>query len=329
MAKIVSADLIKTLWLLFLIGVGLALSVIAYTIYDNNRIVVIRQEVQIEGLPEAFEGFTVLQISDLHGKRFGERQEKLVNLINGLDFDMIAITGDMNHYWRRDSTPLVELLRGIEHKEYVFYTAGNTGPFDMEVLTGKITADGVRLRDEGCILLDKPYPIIREGNTLWIAEYFSAYEADRLLSMLLEEEDSDEKSALQLWLNRVDEVKEQYHNIPNEDVLIAVTHFPLSEATLNDLRQGDFPHYDLVIAGHYHGGQLRLPLIGALWIPAPYLPRGGLFPPQDVVSGLVKGKNTQQYISRGLGASSRLPWLTFRLFNSPEVNLITLKRQDK
>lgn len=326
--KIVTVDLLKPLWLLFLIGVGLVLSVIAYTVYDNNRIVVVRQEVRIESLPEAFDGFTVLQISDLHGKRFGDGQQKLVELINSLDFDMVAITGDMNHYWRRDSTPLLELVRGVEHKQYVFYTAGNTGLFDMEILTGRISADGVRLRDEGCILLNQPYPIIREGKTLWVTEYFSAYEADRRLSMLLQEAELDENSALHLWLNRVDEMKEQCRNIPDGDVLLAVTHFPLSDAALNELKRGDFPHYDLVIAGHYHGGQMRLPLIGALWIPAPHLPRGGFFPPQEVVSGLVKGKNTQQYISRGLGASSRLPWLTFRLFNSPEVNLITLKRQE-
>ncbi len=85
------------------------------------------------------------------------------------------------------------------------------------------------------------------------------------------------------------------------------------------------PPYDLVIAGHYHGGQIRLPGYGAFYIPDDSLPRQGLFPPQELASGLYVGNGIQQYVSRGLGASSRITFLKFRLFDTPEVNLIILE----
>jgi predicted MPP superfamily phosphohydrolase len=66
-------------------------------------------------------------------------------------------------------------------------------------------------------------------------------------------------------------------------------------------------------------------LLGATYIPDDTLAGYGLFPPQGLVSGLYIGNGIQQYVSRGLGASSRIPFLTFRLFDTPEINLITLR----
>ena len=80
--------------------------------------------------------------------------------------------------------------------------------------------------------------------------------------------------------------------------------------------------FDLVIAGHYHGGQVRVPFYGAPFIPVMTSSfYDGFFPDQNYVSGLAAGNSIQQYISRGLGASN----IPFRLFNTPEINLLTLK----
>ena len=69
--------------------------VILYNVYDNNRIKVVEQTINIKDLLSEFEGFKILQISDLHGKRFGDNQDKLVSLINSIDYNIIVITGDM------------------------------------------------------------------------------------------------------------------------------------------------------------------------------------------------------------------------------------------
>jgi len=111
--------------------------------------------------------------------------------------------------------------------------------------------------------------------------------------------------------------------LSSDDTLIGLMHIPLTKEELDDL--SDFPKYDLVLAGHYHGGQIRIPLIGALYVPDHYSPKSGFLPDNKFISGLYTGKKSQQFISRGLGATSVVPWLKFRFFNSPEIDLITLK----
>ena len=69
--------------------------IITYTYIDNNRINIVQEEVVINNLPSEFEGFKILQISDLHGKSFGKLQKHLSEKINSIDYDIIAITGDM------------------------------------------------------------------------------------------------------------------------------------------------------------------------------------------------------------------------------------------
>lgn len=76
----------------YVIVIGLTL---IYNVYDNNRFILKEESVYIENLPLAFEGLTILQISDLHGKSFGRNQTNLTSQINRLDYDVIAFTGDM------------------------------------------------------------------------------------------------------------------------------------------------------------------------------------------------------------------------------------------
>ena len=83
--------------------------------------------------------------------------------------------------------------------------------------------------------------------------------------------------------------------------------------------------YALSICGHYHGGQVRVPFYGALYIPSPTSGiHNGYFPNQKEVKGLNQIAGMQQYISAGLGASNSIAFLDFRIFDTPEINLITL-----
>ena len=75
--------------LIFIIGI------ILYNVYDNNRIVLVKEEVEIKNLPTSFNNFKILQITDLHGKVFGKNQKNLINKI---------VKSDNNFYYRNKTT---------------------------------------------------------------------------------------------------------------------------------------------------------------------------------------------------------------------------------
>lgn len=251
-----------------------------YNVYDNNRVIVVEEEVKIKDLPKAFENFTILQMSDLHEKEFGDNQKDLLTIINSIDYDMIAITGDMYSSNSKNDKPFLDLLEGINNKEYMFYVSGNHGP--------KISK---KLLDRGCIPLDKPYEIDKDGYKMVVYDFYDGKEFK-------------------------DEIKAY-----DSDVAIGVTHYPWDEHFYSNAKT-TIGYYDLVLAGHYHGGQLRIPFYGALFVPN--LNSSGFFPKQQEVSGLQEYGNYKQYISRGLGASSGSSYSRFRFFNTPEINVINL-----
>ncbi|KHE66951.1 hypothetical protein LD39_20070, partial [Halobacillus sp. BBL2006] len=116
----------------------------------------------------------------------------------------------------------------------------------------------------------------------------------------------------------------------DNEVLIALNHYPVIDERIDQLKGTTyykFRDYDLIIAGHYHGGQIRIPFLGALIVPEAFYDFGGLFPPQDRVKGLWEYKGVKQYVSAGLGSSDAVGFLNFRLFNTPEINLLTLRRE--
>lgn len=119
---------------IFIIGsiIILIVFVIVYNIELSKTIVVIKQDVVIENLPNEFEGFTILQISDLHSFTFGENQEVLINLINNENYDIIAFTGDMMQKDDDNYKAFLDLLNGINKSDSSFYLAGNNGPFVFE-----------------------------------------------------------------------------------------------------------------------------------------------------------------------------------------------------
>lgn len=285
----------KILKVVFAVIFIIIILVVSYNVYDNNRIKVVEQTVNIKDLPSEFEDFKILQISDLHGKTFGENQDKLVNLINSIDYDIIAITGDMASSHTDDITPFIDILDGITNKDYVFYAQGNVDNEAINENTNEITEAGQFLIDKGCNILEKPYEIKIGESSLWVSRFINK---DSFYNLTGISEDND------------------------NSVKLAITHYPRHEYHYGDGK--DVPDYDLVLAGHYHGGQWRIPLYGALFIPDVFT-NVYFFPKQDEVKGLVTWGDTNQYVSAGLGTNSKFKFLEFRFFNTPEINLLTLK----
>jgi uncharacterized protein len=297
-----------------------------YIGYDNHRFVVVRQEISIPGLPPQFDGFTILQISDLHSLRFGAHQEELAAGINALKYDLIAVTGDMQDH-HKDLKPFLDLIHALNKKVTVLFVAGNSGPFDVDLFTGYISKDGEEIQAEGITLLERPFKVERGGARLWFSELYYGMRPEALLNIaekrLSIAADPAQVNYYKTAVNFQEEMAAVFAGITPSDTLIGITHHPVVQAILDGPNNKMLP-FDLVIAGHYHGGQIRLPLVGALYIPAPDEKRFGFFPDQRIVSGLYSGQSFQQYVSRGLGSGGSIPFLKYRLFNPPEINLITL-----
>ncbi|MCD2502252.1 metallophosphoesterase [Clostridium sp. NSJ-145] len=301
--------------------VALTAGIIIYNIYNNNQISIVTEEIKIENLPKEFDGFTILQLADLHSKSFGENQEDLINIINEQNFDMIAICGDMQDNDEEGYENFITLLEGINNKEYVFYTPGNHGPFPFENDTGftnflssdfngrhrrvynnekTLSEAGERLKSLGVKLLNEAYEIKRGDSSLWVSEL--------------------------LYKEQLDVITNNEYD--NNAINIAVTHYPMESVFDDENYRQHLSQYELVLAAHYHGGQWRIPGIGALFIPD--INKAAYFPSQDRVSGLTEVGGIRQYVTRGLGAGGTYEFMRFRLFNRPEINLITLiKNYDK
>ena len=304
-----------------------------YNFFDNSRIKVVEQQIVIGRLPESFDGFRILQISDLHGKYFGKKQVDLLKIINNLDYDMIAFTGDMNKSAEKSiesSSAIFDLIDGIKKKDSVFWVDGNTGPYAISgidsVKTDELTEVGEILKEKGCNILTLPYGISRGNDRIWIAP--EMLEISFLAANSIDAEKAGGEENLKKVQAFTQKAKTVFNAINrNDEVKILLDHYPKqTNLTEEEWNQMGWLDYDLIIAGHYHGGQFRIPFIGALYIPSPTSGIfSGYFPKQNAVKGLNSVSGIPQYISAGLGTSTSIEILNFRLFNTPEINVITLK----
>jgi hypothetical protein len=304
---------------------------IAITDYENNHIVVRKQIIAIEDLPDEFEGYTFLQISDLHGKSFGKKQEQLIRLISETKHDAILLTGDMNKgIEEMPCQAIMDLIDGLQG-ECMYWTDGNCGPYTMEKYQGKYTGRlldaGKILKDKGVCFLNEPITLVRGNSQIYLIPKMATERANksfiRSAERFIKESDWDEIESF----NK--DQKEWFTRLHDKTlVIIAVDHYPeqtyLSAAKAE--KEQKLP-YDLIICGHTHGGQIRIPFIGAVYIPVVSSGSGGWFPRDEDTRGLSWIEGIPQYISAGLGSSSSIPFLAFRFFCPPEINMITLEKK--
>ena len=255
---------------------------------DNCTVQTTFRTLRCATLPEAFSGLRIVQISDLHGRVFGKEHAALLSAVRAAKPDFIAITGDLAD----EDTALPSLrplLAGLTALAPVYYVTGN-----HEWVISRA------VRQTLCDLLDG-YGVIRLENDYRVLER----DGQRLVIAGVDDPNgpADQKTAPEL----IREIRSAY----GEDVFI------LALCHRNDqlpLWAGlDVP---VVLAGHAHGGIVRLPGFGGV-----FGTHYEFFPGDD--AGLYVQDGTQLYVSRGLGPSRRLP---IRVCNAPELPVLTLVR---
>ncbi|HML48272.1 MAG TPA: hypothetical protein PKE04_16135 [Clostridia bacterium] len=319
--------------LLTLVAVLLITAV--YTVIDNGRVIVREQTVTISNLPAALEGYTILQISDLAGVRIGPKQRAVRQALAKKTYHVVCMTGDMIGP-ARDPQPFYELISVLDPTKPMFFIAGDGDPspfpeegtYSLGILADYITG----AQSHGAVYLSGTTGVTYRGQNVWFSP------SENLLLNLSETEtslgnelsrafESSQSSRTSQELEYRLEVlsKEQATRaqIQPGDLHIVLSHRPLDDSyvsILQTMASESSPFYrsiGLILAGHYAGGQWRLPFLGPIYA----RPQG--FFPEDIDGLTVAGSYTQ-YISRGIGNASDTPFPRFRLFNAPEISLIRL-----
>lgn len=270
---------------------GILLILIVWTAWGNAALELNTYTISSRGLPDAFDGYRIAQVSDLHNAEFGDRNQRLLEMLREAEPDMIAITGDLID--SRKTNIAVALAFAEEAVKFApcYYVSGNheARVSEYQDLKTGLEAAGVTVLDDAQVKIEvsgESITVIGVNDPSFHADYLTsdATVMDRKLSEL-----SSEDAGFVILLSHRPELFDTY-----------VAH-----------------DMDLILTGHAHGGQFRLPLIGGL-----IAPNQGLFPKYD--DGLYSEGNTNMIVSRGLGNSI----IPFRFNNRPEVVLIELKGQN-
>ena len=319
--------------------------IIALNFINNGRVKLLSEDVTITSLNKDLEKFRILHISDLHGNEYGADQSTIGTLLKTARYNAVCITGDV-------CTPdgnydafikLVDLFAG---RVPVYFVAGDEDPAPIVAqpyTPERVKADYVLAAEaHGAIYLDSPQKLTVGKGTVWfcpesmygldIDASRTAYQTRRA-ALLNQAQDSPEQAAqlqvVEYQLSVLDQIEAFMKEMQAADVQIALTHHPLTETTIKTLQQWSgsedtafLRSVSLVLAGHYCGGQVRVPFVGALKAPDS-ANISGLFPQDSLIQGLSTIQGVTQYISPGLGVSDAYP-VPLRMFNTPSITILTL-----
>lgn len=268
----------------------LLLSVILWIIWGNNAIQTNNISILNENIPDSFNGYKIVHISDLHNAQFGNNNEILLNKIKEADPDIIVVTGDLVDSRHTNIQVGIDFAANAQKIAPVYYVNGN-----HESRLSAYEDIENSLIDEGIVVLKDYFVEIKKNDdTIRIT---GISDPDFILS-------DNKKNSIDSLLSHLRGFE------PDDNFNILLTHRP----EYFDLYVKH--KYDLVFSGHAHGGQFRIPFIGGIFSPGQ-----GLFPEYD--SGLYSKNGTSMIVSRGLG-NSLFP---FRLNNNPEIIIIELKNK--
>ena len=262
------------------------LALAVWTFWGNTALELNYVTVTSQSLPKGFDGYRIALVSDLHNAEMGNDNEKLVNMLKESTPDIIAITGDIIDGNKTD----VEIALSFAEKAMdiapCYYISGN-----HEALAGNEAYAQLKsgLEQIGVTVLDDKGEVIeKNGEKISIIGVGSSSVSDNKICYYMDTQSIGALSECEFT--------------------VALFHYPNNFESF--VRAG----VDLVLCGHTHGGQFRLPFIGGL-----YVPSQGWLPEYD--SGTFELMDSTMVISRGIG-NSRFP---LRFNNRPEVVLVELK----
>ena len=292
--------------------IGSVLSILSFVaiwwgaLVTRNDIEVTRQTVKFENLPKSFDDYKIVHISDIHAGTWGTDTAFLSNMVdtvNALNPDLVLFTGDIVNRNTKEIYPFVNALSRLKAKQGVYSVLGNHDYGDYMDWSSAIERErnnrelidvqnkmGWRmLNNEHCWVRKDNDSIAIIGVENWGEPPFSVY----------------------------GDLRKAYSNLNDENFKVLLTHNP--EHWKREV--SEISNIDLSLSGHTHGMQFVLQFGDWKWSPAvwKYKEWGGLYTKENP-----EGKELKLYVNIGLGEVA----LPFRLGATPEVTLITLKKEN-
>ena len=233
----------------------------------------------------------IVLITDLHSTIYGKTQQPLIDRVKAQNPDVIFLVGDIAD----DETPIRGtslFLAGIKDICPIYYTTGNHEYWTRNIppILDEIKSHGVKILSDDYVEIEiKGVPLLIAGIEDPDKKDYQTPDYDQPASMEKAFDKLDKSGAYKILLVHRPENIKQYYKYP----------------------------FDLVVSGHAHGGQVRIPYI----LNGLYSPDQGLFP--RLTCGVYDYGKTSLVVSRGLSFNPRLP----RIFNPPEIVVITLEAE--
>lgn len=259
----------------------LFITAIAFFIFEDKHLVVSEYIYISDKVGPELEGLKIVQISDLHNASFGKDNIRLINTINEQRPDIIVITGDLVDSNHTDIEKALNFAQEMAKKYPVYYITGNHEYWLSEDDRNEMLSG---LSDMGVVILNDEAVTISIGNDSFnlVGLDNNSLQSDILTGIIAEHE---------------------------EELNIVLAHEP------QYINRYSKAGADLVLAGHVHGGQFRLPFVGGI-----LAPEFGFFPQYD--AGMYTENGTTMVVSRGIGNSV----IPVRIYNFPEIVCIELNQ---
>ena len=272
-----------------------------YTFYKSQMKSLEKVEYIIENhkIPKEFNDFSIVQISDLHNAKFGKNNYKLLKMVDGLNPDIVVITGDLVDGEKDNFDVALNLIDDLSRKYKIYHVIGNHeekallkkykekyDDYFSQLYNKKI----INLYNESIKIKKGKSSINLYGIVIPLKYYKYFFNKNK-------ESDLEE-----------DFIKDKLGNICENEYNILLSHTPFYFDKYADWGA------DLVLSGHVHGGIIRIPFLGGL-----LSPNREFFPEYDL--GKYEKENSTMVLSKGLGGSKIL----IRVNCKPEVVKIILK----
>lgn len=283
----------KTGRLIFLLFLTVLLIAVPLEFYLSNNVIHSQKPVlHIARMPESFDGLKILHLSDLHEKTFGKDNKDLLRLAERAAPDIIAVTGD-----------LYQSENGVEYTRTLFSDLTAIAPVYYVTGNHEWNAEWVALRSGQPSVKERVDAVMDELGVTRLDSDFVLLEKDGQKMVLAGLCDRNGPAGVLTAAGLYTRIMEEYGSV----FTVLLSH---RYELLEDYSAAG---YDIVLAGHSHGGVVRLPFTDGLIGPG-----GREFFPEHTAGVYIQGETTM-FVSRGMGDTD-FP----RFLNRPDMPLLTL-----